>query len=371
MQQVLFRIPVVDWPIYGYGSMLFLAFFFCTWLAARLAKQQGIATQNMQDVGIWIFVCGILGARITFMIQYKIPLEEFYRIWDGGLVFYGSAIGGVVGYIGAYWTILRRYNISTWKMADVIAPCAALGLCLGRFGCLLNGCCYGNVACSNYPAMHFPLAAAPRYDMVRRGYQTAAGFTLRENDVRVVGKVEPDSPAYHNGLRDGDTILKVNGQDADNPFLALGDHNTWERGKNDVSLRVRHRNGVEEDIGPFVAWSIGLHPTQLYESISMALLFLVMMAYLPFRPRDGAVMVVFMLGYAVHRFLNEMLRDDTSPVLFGMTLSQNISVLVFAAGALLGLYLWRRPTQPPEPAPVLAPSTPTSAQHSTAIQRAP
>src|SRR5262245_44353483 len=127
MRQVLFHLPILDLPIYGYGAMLFLAFFFCTWLAARLAKQQGIAVQNMQDVGIWIFVCGILCARLTFMIQYNIPFAEFYKIWDGGLVFYGSAIGGVVGYIGAYWTILRKHGISTWKMADVIAPCGALG----------------------------------------------------------------------------------------------------------------------------------------------------------------------------------------------------------------------------------------------------
>jgi prolipoprotein diacylglyceryltransferase len=52
-----------------------------------------------------------------------------------------------------------------------------------------------------------------------------------------------------------------------------------------------------------------------------------------------------MLGYAVHRFLNEMLRNDTDPVAFGMTLSQNGSVLVFVVGLLLGLYLLRKPVQ--------------------------
>src|SRR5947208_16632929 len=101
MRQVLFEI--FGLPIYGYGMMLFLAFFFCTWLASWLAKKEGIATQNIQDLGIWIFVIGILGARITFMMQYHVPLADIYKIWDGGLVFYGSAIGGVVGYFGAYY----------------------------------------------------------------------------------------------------------------------------------------------------------------------------------------------------------------------------------------------------------------------------
>jgi phosphatidylglycerol:prolipoprotein diacylglycerol transferase len=360
MKQVLIRVPLVDWPIYGYGTMLFLAFFFCTWLAARLAKQQGIATQNMQDVGIWIFVCGILGARITFMIQYHVPFDEFYKIWDGGLVFYGSAIGGVVGYFGAYATILRKHNISTWKMADVIAPCGALGLCLGRVGCLLNGCCYGNVACPDCPSIHFPMRAAPRFDMVARGYQTAAGFTLAEGTTNQVGKVEPDSPAYQAGLRDGDTILQVNGT-ADERLAALAYHDGLPRDQNELILEVRHNDPAQTlaNIGPFKPLTLGLHPTQVYESISMVLLFLVMLAYMPFRRRDGAVMVVFMLGYAVHRFLNEMLRTDTAKVAFDMTLSQNISILVFVGGIVLALILWRRPVQygtvQPVPAVVVPP----------------
>src|SRR5260370_13299864 len=126
-------------PIYGYGAMLFLAFVFCVLLAARLGLREGIEPKHVQDLAIWIFIFGIIGARVTHMIQFKEPLWKFFMIWEGGLVFYGGAIGGAVGYFLAYFLVLRKYHISSWKMADVIAPCAALGLALGRVGCLLNG----------------------------------------------------------------------------------------------------------------------------------------------------------------------------------------------------------------------------------------
>ena len=66
------------------------------------------------------------------MIQFGVPWQQFFKVWEGGLVFYGSAIGGVVGYFGAYYFMLRKQNISNWQMADVIAPSAALGLCRTR-----------------------------------------------------------------------------------------------------------------------------------------------------------------------------------------------------------------------------------------------
>jgi prolipoprotein diacylglyceryltransferase len=71
----------------------------------------------------------------------------------------------------------------------------------------------------------------------------------------------------------------------------------------------------------------------------------VLLAYWPFRRRDGELMVILMLAYAVHRYLNEILRDDTEPVFAGLKLSQNGSVVVFFAGLVVLLWLWRRPPQ--------------------------
>jgi prolipoprotein diacylglyceryltransferase len=486
MRQVLFHLPFTSIPIYGFGMMLFITFLVTTWLASRRARKEGINPQHLQDLAIWVFVSGIIGARLTYMIQYgeidKDFFLRFFMIWQGGLVFYGSFLGGAVGFLLAYLFVIRKHNLSIWKLADLVAPLVALGLCLGRLGCFLNGCCFGNVACPDCSAqtvsafsfaggracVHFPLSAPARYQYVGSGYQTAAGFTmtpeknldartvaavepgspasesgLRAEDVltqidsrtdremgktgdvaadgtvrahdggpgaflgydlrdylgrqclrrdraparaevrltvqrdgkpvelswfalpttadpqRVdlgftaidcrVGEVDPLSPAYRSGLRRRDLIVRAD----DRPINSYGDlqnylgrGDTWPRGKNDLRLTVVHGGQTSPDELPsFVPRTLGLHPTQLYESISTGLLFLALLAFHPFRRRDGMVLVVFMLGYGVHRFLNEMLRNDTDPVAFGMTLSQIGSILFVTAGLLLGIWLWRKPAQ--------------------------
>ncbi len=86
-----------------------------------------------------------------------------------------------------------------------------------------------------------------------------------------------------------------------------------------------------------------MHPTQIYETISMCLLLFFLLSYFPYRRWRGELMVFLMFGYGVHRFLSEMLRLDNDPGWFGLTLSQNISILVLAAGVILAIIVYRRP----------------------------
>jgi phosphatidylglycerol---prolipoprotein diacylglyceryl transferase len=354
-------------PIYGFGMMLFLAFLICTWLAGRRAESEGVAREQIQDVAIWLFIGGLIGARITFlMVEQHLPLaqviSEFYKIWDGGIVLYGSVIGGLIGYAFAYVFIFRKYGLSTRKLADILAPSIAVGLCLGRFGCFLNGCCYGQVACPTCPvfAVDFPLSAPAREGMVKQGYQTYAGFTLARQQPRDVGarvdKVVPRSAAQEAGMRDGDLILQVSTplktcviketEEGDKIITPEGMLTRclvyeWPRGEKVLSLKVEHSDGKEEDL-TFEPRTLGLHPTQLYEVVSMALLFLVLTAYYPLRRRQGQVMAVLMVGYGIHRYLNELLRDDPRPQGF----ESYTSVILVVAGIALWMYLQTRPTPP-------------------------
>ncbi len=351
-------------PIYGFGMMLFLAFLLCTWLASRRAESEGVAGELVQDVAIWLFIGGLIGARITFLrfernMSFAEMISEFYKIWDGGIVLYGSVVGGLIAYFG-YFTFLllvRKFRLPTLTLADILAPSIAVGLCLGRFGCFLNGCCYGQVACPTCPvyAVHFPMSAPAREGLVEQGYQTPAGFTLaparqQPRDIGArVGKVDPHSLAYQAGLREGDLILRVNDCDIEAHEIEEGNRvilpvdmltrclvYNWPRGETQLRLKVKHAaNGEEEELPPIAPRTLGLHPTQLYEVVSMALLFLVLMAYYPLRRRPGQVISVLMASYGVHRYLNELLRDDPRP----QGLESYVSIVLVVAGIALWVYL--------------------------------
>jgi phosphatidylglycerol:prolipoprotein diacylglycerol transferase len=354
MQQVLFSIPPeTGLPVYGFGIMLLIAISTAAWLAGRRAEAEGIGNRDsLYDFFVWVVLGGLIGARLLFVILFPEPgnpILNFFRIWDGGIVFYGSAIGGMIAGIIARRRFLSKFNISIFTLADVVAPSIAIGLCLGRIGCFLNGCCWGHVACPECVAAHFPLMTTPAREMVR-DYQTSAGFAMdpRADDERTVGAVEPDSAAVGSGLEPGDVIVGMDGKPLADYRDLTATLRDWPRGKKDVTLTVR-RGTQELVLPPYIPRTVGLVPTQIYESISMFLVFLVLLALYPLRKYDGQVMVVLMLCYAVHRFFNETLRNDTpsyyidllgAHIPLGLTFSQWISILIFASG--VALHLWRR-----------------------------
>jgi phosphatidylglycerol:prolipoprotein diacylglycerol transferase len=358
MWQVLWRIPIGQGlPIYGFGMMLFLAFLLCTWLASRRAELEGISKEIVQDLAIWLFVGGLLGARISFLLLEQ-PytglwnfLVQLPQIWEGGIVLYGSLAGGTLAYFLAWGLVYRKRGLKTLPFLDAAAPAIALGIALGRLGCFLNGCCYGQVACADcalVTPVHFPLCAPPRDVLVRAGIQTAAGFTTAPGAGGVhVGAVDPGSAAYDAGLRPGSVITAVNGESLvstpdGKPIdgrakldQILGSLASWPRGESVLKIKFQTGPDAEEVERRIVPRTVGLYPTQLYESISMGLLLLVLLAYYPFRRYPGQVCAVLMVAYGVHRALNEILRDDPRPE----GVERWGSFVVVIAGVLMWLVL--------------------------------
>lgn len=162
-------------PIFGYGFMLFIGFVTAVFLASRRAEQQGLSPEIIWDLAPWLLIPGILGARIFFCAQYPHVvfagcvaaadyLVAFLNLSQGGLVLYGGLLGGAAG----YFEFCRRRKLHPFGLADLITPSVFVGIGFGRIGCLLNGCCYGDV-CSLPWAIRFPQGSVPFLSLVQDG----------------------------------------------------------------------------------------------------------------------------------------------------------------------------------------------------------
>jgi phosphatidylglycerol:prolipoprotein diacylglycerol transferase len=136
-------------PIFGYGLMLFIGFFVAVMLAERRAHREGLPGAVIWDLAMWLFIPGIVGARLFYLIQYgdqvfdRVPMSQWpmtaVNLSQGGIVLYGGLLGGAVGYFS--FCYLQR--IRPLALCDIIVPSVFVGIGFGRIGCFLNGCCYG------------------------------------------------------------------------------------------------------------------------------------------------------------------------------------------------------------------------------------
>lgn len=131
--------------IYWYGILVAAGFLVGLWTASRRAPRAGLMPGVVADLGPWLVVGALVGARLWYVISYweedfaAQPLSQIFNIRAGGLVFYGGLVGATL----AVLIHARRRAVPVAPLADVLAPSIALGHAFGRVGCLVNGCCHG------------------------------------------------------------------------------------------------------------------------------------------------------------------------------------------------------------------------------------
>jgi phosphatidylglycerol:prolipoprotein diacylglycerol transferase len=81
----------------------------------------------------------------------------------------------------------------------------------------------------------------------------------------------------------------------------------------------------------FPGMGVKVMPTQLMESAAMFALFLVLRRR---EPSNGRVLLLYLIGYSVFRFLIEFLRGDNPVFLAGLTVSQVISLVIFTGSSI-------------------------------------
>jgi len=343
-------------PIRGYGTMVMLGVVAGTWLAAWRARRVGIDAEQIYSLVFWMLIPGILGARAFYVIEYwpeywrhfTAPggglgplIGQLLNITEGGLVVYGSLIGGAIG-LGWF---ARRRSWPVLAVCDLLVPSMFLGLAIGRVGCLLNGCCFGGVCDGCCIAITFPPQSPPYEAQVRRGQMHGLTLDGDPASAPTVRAVAPGGAADRAGLKPGQRLKSINGLDiaaTGDAFVAM-----IEAYEQHQAMNVQIEDGSVVVI-PAVERrlrSLPVYPTQPISSINALALCLICLAYdRLWRRRDGELLALMLSLYPAARFCIECLRNDEAPVFgTGMSIAQNVSLLLLVCAAALWAFILRRP----------------------------
>jgi phosphatidylglycerol---prolipoprotein diacylglyceryl transferase len=248
--------------VYTYGVLLAAAYLLGLKLAMVRAKARGLDDARVLDLGIYIIISALVGAKLLLLITdfhtFTSDPKELLTLARSGGVFYGGLILAVSV---ALWYI-RRIGLPLWTTCDVFAPGIALGHVVGRFGCLFAGCCFGRPTTKPW------------------------GITFTD------------------------------------PFAAAN---------------------VGTPLG------VPLHPTQLYEAGAEFIILMVLLwSERKGRPFAGRTFWLYMLLYAISRFIIEFFRGDERGNVGIFSTSQFISLLLFPLAIAMLVYLSRAVTPAPK-----------------------
>lgn len=98
-----------------------------------------LSKQQLDDLMAAVILGVIVGGRLGYVLMYNPafflahPLEIF-AVWHGGMSFHG----GLLGVIVATFLFARRRCINPWKILDLLAVVAPVGLFFGRIANFIN-----------------------------------------------------------------------------------------------------------------------------------------------------------------------------------------------------------------------------------------
>ena len=302
MHPQLFKIPILNFPVYSYGPMLVIGFLLALELAKFLARRVKLDPEIFVNAGMIALIAGVVGARLSHVIenlhQYTDPHRSFLanffdavNIRSGGLTFYGGLI--LAFPLTVAYGIYKRVPIRLGM--DIIAPTIMIGLGLGRVGCFLNGCCYGAPADPHFiGAVTYPYYSNAYLDQYERGELTPPEELTAPTDF----------PGQRPRLLDPAEIKA-------DPHL--------------VELAAAQR-------------SLPVHNAQIYSTITALLIALICVAYFTTSPAPGRVMALMLMLEGTTRFILEILRSEP-PVThifgYGWSLSMCLGVILAFAGIVM------------------------------------
>lgn len=273
-----------SFPINTYGVFLALAFLCAILITVKLAARDGLPRERIYDLCLWMLLSSLVGSKILMFFT-----EPEYRDHPGQLLSLDFLRSGGVFYGGLIGAILTGYFLMRrfklpWWKT---ADACAPGIAIGNF--------FGRQGC---------FAAGCCW-----GKPTTAWWGLQFTE-------------QGNAVTGVPTIVSQ---------------------LSDPAQRAYWSQTLGGEFAP-----LHLHPTQLYESFAMLIVFLFLLWLHKRRRFSGQVILFYALLYSTIRFAIEFLRDDPRGDLFGLTTltglstSQIISLIVGIAALILLISRWSK-----------------------------
>ena len=123
-----------------YGVLVALGFLAGLTVTVRLARRNGINSELITNLAVYVALAGLLGAKLL-MIWFDWPNVQIFSL--GFLQAAGVYQGGLILAVAFAFFYMRRNKLPFLATSDIFAPGIALGHAIGRLGCFAAGCCWG------------------------------------------------------------------------------------------------------------------------------------------------------------------------------------------------------------------------------------
>ena len=125
-----------------YGIMIALAIMVLVlWVIRGVRRGADLSYDEVLTAALIAIPSGIIFSRLLHVVD----RWDYYSRFPGqiigteGLTIYGAILGGTL----AIWIYSRFSNFRFGYVMDLAVPGVLLAQAIGRMGCILNGCCYG------------------------------------------------------------------------------------------------------------------------------------------------------------------------------------------------------------------------------------
>lgn len=306
-----------NFSIRWYGALFAVSFLLGYYVLSRIFSKEGLAPKLVDKLTIYVFLGTIIGLRLGHCLFYEPsyylahPLE-ILKVWKGGLASHGAAIGILI----ALFLFARKTKKNYLWLLDRIVIIVILVGTFIRVGNLMNSEIIGAPTSSKHAFL----------------FVNAFDRSLTHSEPELIHYTKLKQTG-EDTVVDGVTLTKLNAEigfeakKIDNKSItAFLNEQVFPAVKTDEDLRenfkllqqpdVSFKKNPKTLIAAFEIYAIPRHPSQIYESASYFIMFLIMLwlyrkkrATMP----NGYLFSIFLIMLWSFRFIIEYFKEAQVP----------------------------------------------------------